>query len=570
MKTWSGRFVALSLVAFLMVSMSALSAFAAGNVPEVISVNFYDPDSLSGVVSDGNTPLSGLSEHDEVLEKDWINVCTRSNEVEYVDDAPVRKPLSLGPTGSKLYWSVPSFYHWNEVDVFRRGYVASDWNADEPQFTVTDIPYEYYELILYYNSDQDQNPETKASDDFGFRYRAPKVNGVCYTWDAGRGTTVIGEGHWGHTKETVTAFGVNALRISGLSGSELNFTTQKTATEWYASGNYYYVFGNVAAFQIVELKPIEVSGLITSKEISNLAKGAPDVYLKAAPGSTIRIFDRAMDCGIVHVISSGSVLVETFDNLPPSEGSFVQANIDKFDVSGVSGGCLVHTWKAPARTLSVNFGASTANGSYMPSNWGFYGALGPEELPAISWNNIDFDDGTAKTVSDFRPLLWDGVTGQTNVCEGLSMSWNVGANWRGGDTSKQDPFRGGFCAPNGGSWKVDISGIPFEAYDLILYFSYDGGGAIDAVPVNETFYRYDANLGATVECEASADSWGSADLSCMSELGKNALMITNLTGQAVSLRRQSEHWHQPLCALQLIERRPPLKKRLFGMMVIFR
>lgn len=551
----------------LLASVTALfavnvSTVYADDIPDVISVNFYPEPVSTGKdfsVPNDDTEVPGLSGR-AVFGRDWTNICVNANESNIVDEVEVPVPFPIG-AGATLEWSSDSLYRWNwdgKADQFMKGYLNM---GQVPTFKIHDIPYEYYDLIVYFASDH--------SLISGDKWSPVTVNGSQYTYDSENQCTVHGGWPWGHPEDETTAFGVNAIRISGLSGSELQFFTSNWTHDWvygYDCG----VIGPVAAFQIVQLHTIEVSGLITSRQINSIAGGSSEVYLKVEPGSTIRVFNSPMTCGTVHIVSPGSVKVETFDNLPPVENSIVEQNLAKFDASGIANGCLVHTWKPLRRTLSINWGAFTDinwNNSYVPSDWSFYGGLGGEEIPAATWNNMSSE---SKSGTDFSPIVWDGELATTNIDHGITMSWDKCKNWHEGLVTDNQPYyRASWLNPDDEVWEFQIANIPFEKYDLILYFSHNTEGAIDAIPINDKFYMYDTNVNATVECSAH-NSWGERICKRPDEIGVNVLVITNLTDTTLNLRRQNDgdnYWHQPLCAIQLIEYCPPLKKRLFGLEV---
>ena len=78
---------------------------------------------------------------------------------------------------------------------------------------------------------------------------------------------------------------------------------------------------------------------------------------------------------------------------------------------------------------------------------------------------------------------------------------------------------------------VEVSALPFESYDVIIYCSAGSEGAkFQAKYVNGHYYKWDAETGATVIATGAGDNWGSAKTSVTPVYGTNCIRVNNLSG----------------------------------------
>lgn len=108
---------------------------------------------------------------------------------------------------------------WSEVasltsGTFIQGYLDDGSDGNGPlTITLTGVPYETYDLIIYCSTDTSSN---------GFK--AKTVNGTIYKWDDATGTTVVAGGaseKWGLASAAAgkAVYGANTLRINNLTGA---------------------------------------------------------------------------------------------------------------------------------------------------------------------------------------------------------------------------------------------------------------------------------------------------------------------------------------------------------------
>lgn len=203
---------------------------------------------------------------------------------------------------------------------------------------------------------------------------------------------------------------------------------------------------------------------------------------------------------------------------------------------------------ANADVVSINFASDKANGlatveSGLPEYWTAY------------WNNTTGAKGTAPSLRDGAGIV---LTGSNNLS--TTMSYSCGTTW----SSAEDPTYIDRGTINNG-WltgatdvTVTIENVPYETYDVILYYSADWGDTYGTPQVNNTFYTMtqdDANATAV----ATATSWGSAALVHASSpvLGINTMRIANQTASTLTVfagTGQSATLRTSLAAIQVVNK----------------
>ena len=147
-------------------------------------------------------------------------------------------PLSLEAYGlytdAKLTFSAPGtwrFPNGTQVkDPILRGFLGVPTNASNGStVTVTDIPFTQYDVIVYF-----------ATNEENAVFQPVTINDKSYTWSTESNTTVEGDTTFGASRGTVSEYGRNALRITGLRGNlslQTGAQTVKTETEPFKTGN---------------------------------------------------------------------------------------------------------------------------------------------------------------------------------------------------------------------------------------------------------------------------------------------------------------------------------------------
>ena len=488
-------------------------------IPGAISVNF---GAQHGASEFG--PLNGLA-GGLIMAESWNNLSDGSGEtalkVWYGDGMTNSLAEASDVT---LTWSSAGTYHYTRVqDMFLAGYLEDN---STPSITVANIPWDEYDLIVY--AAADWGGVTYGSWE-GPDFNPVNVNGTKYTWSEAEGRTVAttGNGYWGEFGHQTATLGVNALRITGLSGSTLTFDI-----------GHRFRRGGVAAFQIVQPLPADLvaTGDVTTKEINRLAEAGEEFSVELPSGSRLVLGKQPLVCSKLTVICSGDVILDT-DHEPVDAD---EAEWAKVDATSRVSGLVFHGWLPYSRVVSVN--VYSEKGA-MSAAHSFAGAFAGTEISSDSWNDMPASNMTG---SDFSPRVWNGESCSVDTIDGLKMSWDFVNTYGWG--SSPDAFRRGWLTHGSFDWSIAFSGIPFEKYDVICYFNWDGSDAFRANKINDVYY-IGGEDGMAVE-SVSGGTWGLSSHSAAAELGVNAYRLNDLTSSTLTL---SGGWMANLCALQIVE-----------------
>ena len=490
---------------------------------KTIAINFasgvHKVEGSTGIVSslaDGEVPAAGWTDISEktgtnVVLKLW-NCVTRA----------VETPSNLTAT-----WKISGLSDSGaSPDLIRRAWCDSarfgGWSID-----ISGIPFAKYDLVFYCN----------YSDSPGWGWGPFTVNGQ--KWTCGEdGIGIKGDGGWGNTAGTAgdpCAFGQNAMRVNGVTGSELKL----------ANGS---AWCNCCAIEIVDCTDyndyadVIAEGDITTKEINRQMKDRKDVYLTVPAGATLSISKSALRCEKLFVRSAGDLVIDTdYDPADPKRADIFNANMAKLDFTHVAG-YVYHGWKPTGGVISFNFGSKDGA---MATQEGFAGGLAGEEIPAASWNDLADNDGTNETAK-----IWKGATHEIKA--DVRAEWTSHGYYHAG--SSPDLYRRGYCNTSGwGGWTLKVENIPFETYDVICTCNFDGTHQFSALRVNGTKWTCGADgIGVT----GSAD-WGRTD-GCDKDdpvtLGQNAFRIRGLSGSTLELGSGGAYCN--CSAIQIVEPAP--------------
>lgn len=285
----------------------------------VINLNFRDGGGSRGFAADdmtfdgllaGNTPKAS-----------WINLGDdASNEgvaITNAWDAGDFEAVEI--EGMTVGWKAKTVYQANQDIPVLTGYL-DDGDANWPDgvtITLKDVPFEAYDVIVYYNTDMDDRV-----------YPPVKVNGVAYTWDGEQGKTIFGSANWGETTRNGVAYGKNALRISDLSG-DVKITTAPR-------DNSQNLRGCVPAIQIVEVEKKAnsfVADTDADVRISELNAKVPagytGVFSLTLNGGDL-IYDTDFVCGALFVNSTADMTIKKGD-AEISDAELAKINLAKVD-----------------------------------------------------------------------------------------------------------------------------------------------------------------------------------------------------------------------------------------------
>ena len=109
---------------------------------------------------------------------------------------------------STLKWSAAAVYAYGGTTSILGGYIDDgDNNGKGAEITLSGIPYETYDVIIY-----------ASTDTSNAKFLPKTVNGVTYTWDDTQSRTAEGSANWGASRINVPTYGINALRMNNLTG----------------------------------------------------------------------------------------------------------------------------------------------------------------------------------------------------------------------------------------------------------------------------------------------------------------------------------------------------------------
>ena len=240
----------------------------------------------------------------------------------------------------------------------------------------------------------------------------------------------------------------------------------------------------------------------TVSDINTQVGSASEIKLLLLPGVTITMDDPFV-ADTVKLVSLGSIALKA--DAQPSE-----EELAKFDLSGARG-AVKRSWLGPD-VIGYNFCSDGYNYSY------FYG--GAADTSSALATGAWYANGQAKAGTE--KVYLDGLT---------TLSWSAPSVWSEGTGISKGTFIQGYLDDNGGSPVVEVSALPFESYDVIIYCSAGSEGAkFQAKYVNGHYYKWDAETGATVIATGAGDNWGSAKTSVTPVYGTNCIRVNNLSG----------------------------------------
>ncbi len=186
---------------------------------------------------------------------------------------------------------------------------------------------------------------------------------------------------------------------------------------------------------------------------------------------------------------------------------------------------------------------------------GFYGIA-----PTLggSWNNINKqwqgEAGSSKTIEIVGPNAYDGK----DVIERPTMSLSAtGKNtYQCGTIS--NPFLRGYL-DDGGGVTVEVHGVPYTTYDIIVYATSDNASTpLAPITINGTQYTFKNG-----ETTPGSDVWGVGQYATP-EIGKNALRVNGCTGDTVTINAVRTGGRATLCAVQVINKGDVVIKQDFS------
>lgn len=178
--------------------------------------------------------------------------------------------------------------------------------------------------------------------------------------------------------------------------------------------------------------------------------------------------------------------------------------------------------------ISINFGSDRTDASMADQAAGVMdGSYAGSDIPANSWNDYSEASATEAAVTK----RWNGSSIET--LSGVTVTYKGrGGNWSPNNRNETARFMNGYIDDNSASVvQIVVKNIPYDKYDIILYYQGDNGGhKFRPVDVNGTYYSFDDTTQKTVKtANNTSPLWGTPDMGTL-DWGKNALHIQNLSG----------------------------------------
>ena len=220
---------------------------------DAISINF---GSGNGAV--GNTTAYGI-----VSATNWFNLAAAGNTR---TDITSMNGLSLG----KLVWNCANTYQYTDgnPDNALKGYL--DDGGSGITIALTGIPFDYYRVIVY-----------QATDTANAQFNPPSLNGVFYSYDGGKKSTVRNNTFlkYGATRNATAAVGTNVAEYQRVFSGDMTIL---------GGGNANSARGCIAAVQIVEAD-VYTATLTDNGNLDNLAWSPAKPDAGFAAGSVLKV-----------------------------------------------------------------------------------------------------------------------------------------------------------------------------------------------------------------------------------------------------------------------------------------
>ena len=229
------------------------------------------------------------------------------------------------------------------------------------------------------------------------------------------------------------------------------------------------------------------------------------------------------------------------------------ANCNAWKGALKNAGTSLELYAQNTETISINIGGGSGGtaaiadspAENLVSGSGYCGLY---PTPGNAWNNISGRwSGSSKTVTLTGAKAFDGETTTTRPTVQLSGTANNTYQWGG----VAESFLRGYLDDTGGV-SVQIVGVPYSEYDVIVYATSDSSLALNYFTINGSDYTCGSDGIATV----GQSSWGEGETTT-AQLGKNAMLVQGVTGSTLTVsgsRAAGGGSRVTVCAVQIINK----------------
>lgn len=323
---------------------------------KTISINFQ-----SARGSSGSTPaIYGLEPvPDNAWTKDGLDAITSSGtdltvQVKEWDGSEVQTLASV-----TVNEKAANAHGWSGYTYTTQNQILSDYlddGGDRAQITVSNVPYDVYDVIVY-----------TATDTANYQFGPVTVNDTPYRWDDELGLTVIASSadsttatRWGATRSRLPVYGRNALRVPNQTRSNLTIVGANNANA---------ARGCIAAIQIVEA----YAGLkvYSNDSWSDGAEPTSGDATIVVDGETSLSIDGTVSLGTVTVTGNGVLTLSgtgkfSATTLHVDRDATINMNTDRLDGTTITGsGTVVY----PDNAVPSGDKGFAAQGSWTGTVW---------------------------------------------------------------------------------------------------------------------------------------------------------------------------------------------------------
>lgn len=242
----------------------------------------------------------------------------------------------------------------------------------------------------------------------------------------------------------------------------------------------------------------------------------------------------------------------TIEGGKTSSGQGVRGGIAAIQIicTGKVDASLAPAPEAETSVISLNFGS---NHRQVPQTADPYGLV---PVPGYTWTNISGGSGSQTvTVASGKPLTTEPTVAYNSA---VTYWYAIGGS--------PEPFLYGYLddgegdSQDGVGASVTVSGLPFWAYDVVVYAGLGDNGAVARpVRINDKLYTWDDEREATVTTDDETAAYGGIQLTA--EYGRNALRVRGVLdedySQSLSVQGLPRSGSQRggIAAIQIVERK---------------
>lgn len=292
----------------------------------------------------------------------------------------------------------------------------------------------------------------------------------------------------------------------------------------------------VAVAEVTRNTPTKLSTTLTEdkswSELTWTADGKTQKWIDGV-AAEIEVTDEAtltldptVNVKTIKFTGSYPLTLTTADGTKPAAEFLAKLRLDEYT------GTITYGWNTYPTVIAINFNATANdNGDAGGSDDHKIGTDERVDILGMYIKGSYWSQFMTRTQSESQAVTaYDTATGET-------FGTDASVTWRSDNVymyrSSEDKVIRGYLDDGGQHASVNISDIPFAAYDLIIVCATDQDSrSFNPVTVNGTKYRWDADEGKTIAAETG--TWGRCRGAHV-EYGLNAIKIDQMTARTLSI-----------------------------------